>query len=420
MSQPQITLGKPKQNGMCALTLYFRIKDSKEKIRFSIGIEVDPDEWDEGKSLIRGRSKEVQEKNMIISEALSRANAIRAEYYHKQLPLTAKIFKKEFSNPQTREDFLEYYQEEMMRQFNRRLFKESVLGMHQRTLKRLRKFQSPILFSEIDRKLIENFDAWHAKVLEKKGFEGIGQREKSLKYIRKYLNAAKNDGKKFTNPFQNFKWPRHKAEVVFLEEAEVHELLKLYRNEKLLKERMKERAIRDDFRKKNIENYLDPESVEMTRNYIRAFLFQCFTGVRDSDLRVLKHENIQEDLMIFTPVKTKTTSGKAVFFPVTPIMRELIVTKSGHLIRITSNQKYNQALKVVASLAGIKKNLTSHIGRHTFGTMMVANGVSLVSLTDLMGVTTIETVMIYAHSSLKQQKKEINRAIEKFIPLPHS
>jgi site-specific recombinase XerD len=87
----------------------------------------------------------------------------------------------------------------------------------------------------------------------------------------------------------------------------------------------------------------------------------------------------------------------------------------GKILQVPSNQKYNKGLKVMADVAGIQKPLTSHVGRHTFGALMIAGGVSVVSLMEMMGLTKIDTAMIYIHSSLEQQAREIKRAQEGFL-----
>ena len=112
----------------------------------------------------------------------------------------------------------------------------------------------------------------------------------------------------------------------------------------------------------------------------------------------------------FTPRKTQDTSGARVFFPLTEVHLRLALPSPGPLVQVASNQKRNKQLKVLAELAGIEKNLTTHVARHTFGSLMAARGVSLVSLQDLMGVTSVRTVMIYAHSSLDQQARELRAA----------
>lgn len=53
-------------------------------------------------------------------------------------------------------------------------------------------------------------------------------------------------------------------------------------------------------------------------------------------------------------------------------------------------------LKEIADLCGIKKNLTTHIARHSFACIALANKVSMESIAKMLGHTDIKTTKIYA------------------------
>lgn len=62
-----------------------------------------------------------------------------------------------------------------------------------------------------------------------------------------------------------------------------------------------------------------------------------------------------------------------------------------------SNQKMNAYLKELADICGIRKNLTYHLARHTFATTVtLTNGVSIESVSKMLGHTNIRTTQIYA------------------------
>ena len=68
-----------------------------------------------------------------------------------------------------------------------------------------------------------------------------------------------------------------------------------------------------------------------------------------------------------------------------------------YLLPVMSNAKYNLYLKEIAELCGIQKNVTSHLARHTFATTVTyANGVSIESISKMLGHTKISTTQIYA------------------------
>ena len=79
------------------------------------------------------------------------------------------------------------------------------------------------------------------------------------------------------------------------------------------------------------------------------------------------------------------------------------------VIPVFSNQRTNSYLKEIASLAKIKKHLTSHIARHTFATMSLANHVPIESISKMLGHVDIKTTQIYA----KMQDHTIYEDMEK-------
>ncbi len=63
---------------------------------------------------------------------------------------------------------------------------------------------------------------------------------------------------------------------------------------------------------------------------------------------------------------------------------------------IPSNVKYNAYLKEVADLCNIKKNLSTHVARHTFATTVIlGNGCTIESLAAMMAHKSIRTTQIY-------------------------
>ena len=80
-----------------------------------------------------------------------------------------------------------------------------------------------------------------------------------------------------------------------------------------------------------------------------------------------------------------------------------------------SNAKYNLYLKEIAELCGIEKNVTSHLARHTFATTVTyANGVSIESISKMLGHSRIETTRIYAKvtgDKIDSDTRTLNRKI---------
>jgi site-specific recombinase XerD len=66
------------------------------------------------------------------------------------------------------------------------------------------------------------------------------------------------------------------------------------------------------------------------------------------------------------------------------------------LLPVISNNTTNSYLKEIGELCGIKKKLTFHLSRHTFATLTLSKGVSIESVSKMLGHTNIKTTQIYA------------------------
>jgi site-specific recombinase XerD len=142
-------------------------------------------------------------------------------------------------------------------------------------------------------------------------------------------------------------------------------------------------------------------------NYVRdIFLFSCYTGLAYVDIFNLRKENISIGMdgekWIFTHrQKTETPSR----IPLLPKALAIMEKYAGHpkvvnenkVLPVPSNQKVNAYLKEIADCCGIKKELTFHIARHTFATTITLNnGVSLESVSKMLGHKKFQTTQIYA------------------------
>jgi integrase len=118
--------------------------------------------------------------------------------------------------------------------------------------------------------------------------------------------------------------------------------------------------------------------------------------------------------------KTKTLSSIPLLPPAEWIIEKYkyhphVVSGRGVLPVIT-NQKSNAYLKEIADLCGILKNLTTHIARHTFATTVtLSNGVSISSVSKMLGHRSLKTTQIYAKvldSKIANEMQELKEKIQ--------
>ncbi len=158
------------------------------------------------------------------------------------------------------------------------------------------------------------------------------------------------------------------------------------------------------------------------------FVFSCYTGISYIDMMLLTERSliIGPDERWWIATKRQKTRNP-VKIPLLSKALEIIKNfkedkrclVNGTLFPTISNQKVNAYLKEIAIAAGIQKNLTFHMARHTFATTVtMTNGVPIETISKMLGHRKLTTTQIYAKvieqkvcddMQILREKLEINR-----------
>lgn len=141
-------------------------------------------------------------------------------------------------------------------------------------------------------------------------------------------------------------------------------------------------------------------------NYKRAFLFCCYTGLRHCDVKRLKFKDVTGNLLKITQHKT----NEVLYVPLNDTARGFVGSgePEERIFKIPFNLgSCNRSLKNWAKLAEINKNLSFHVARHTFATLLLSNGADIATVSKLLGHTTLKYVMVYAKVSDKLKESAI-------------
>lgn len=198
---------------------------------------------------------------------------------------------------------------------------------------------------------------------------------KHHKNIKKWINQAINEELIVKNPYSNFSVKQKKTSRAFLTSIDIK---KIEAVETLSKE------------------------MEICKD---VFLLQCYTGLRYSDAMYLKIKSIklQEPESISLEM---AKTNKPLFLPIKelfagaalPIINKYFDHDQEYLFpRQLPNQVYNKTLKAIQQAASIKTSLSSHIGRHSFGTNIALKTGNVFTVMQMMGISKVETAMIYIH-----------------------
>ncbi|MDP1728282.1 MAG: site-specific integrase [Bacteroidota bacterium] len=260
-------------------------------------------------------------------------------------------------------------------------------------LKALKKYiletykQPDLNINAVDYSFVEGFDRFLHK--EALGLNTInGNYHKKLKTALIY---AEKEGLITGNPYAKFKLKFTASHREFLTETELKMILdaKLYGNESLEK-------VRD------------------------IFLFSCYTGLRFSDAMDLTIPQIRTNTKNYFIYRGQIKTGESVNIPIPPEAVSIIDKYDNEERKATqkvlpkiSNAKINVYLKTLADLAGIKKNLSHHIARHTFATFLLNKGVPIEIVSKLLGHTSLRTTQIYAKLQNKTVEDQVLKAFLK-------
>jgi integrase/recombinase XerD len=139
-----------------------------------------------------------------------------------------------------------------------------------------------------------------------------------------------------------------------------------------------------------------------------AFLFSCYTGLRWVDVNNLIWQNIQNDRLKFTQVKTNHLLDVQLHGVAIKLLGEK--GKPGDKIfNLPSHAGATKSLKKWCLEASIHKNITWHCARHSFGTNIIFHsGTDVNTASKLLGHKSLQYTQRYVHEveSLKQKAVE--------------
>ena len=245
---------------------------------------------------------------------------------------------------------------------------------------------SDIALAELEQSFIEQFHVYL-------------KTERALKltsicrYLDCLINVVKvsfNDGIMPRNPFASYRYNEPTPERAFLNEAEILTLQHAALRTK------KQRIIRD------------------------LFLFSCFTGICYADMKSLVWKQFEQDAhgdWWVTGNRCKTDTQYVVkLLPAALSILERCRDDGAERVFsfIPHLNTVDRSLKRIAVLCGIEKKLTFHCARHTYATTIcLMNGVSLETLSKMLGHKRITTTQTYAKVTQPMVDREVEMLKEK-------
>lgn len=217
-----------------------------------------------------------------------------------------------------------------------------------------------LFFEDIDARFLKGYEIW----MRERGNSQATIWDCLTKFIRKFHHLAKEEYPDYAhNPFLGYKKPQPPRETnktyLTIEELDL------------------------------IENSMDKMTEEEKRiaNY---FLLECYSGIRFSDWERFKVER----LVVADKLQVRAKkNGEPIYLTLAkrPRLRAVI----SRLEPLTGTLEHiNRTLKIIAAKSGITKNVSTHVGRHTFAVGMTELGYSVEFVAEMLGVS-IKTASWY-------------------------
>lgn len=362
-------------------TIFLRITLEGRRCEFSVHRKVHLDRWNARTQTALGNSGEAKEINRYLSEVRNKIYSIQQNLERENLSYSASDIRDILmGKDKTQKMLLEIFQEHNDK-VDSLIGKDFAAGTAERyrtCKKHVASFikhkykKNDIPVQQVDHKFITGLE-YYLKTNRKCAHNS------TIKYItnfKKIIRIAHANDWIDKDPFLHWKAKLKIVEREFLTEEEIQRIIEL------------------NFKMERLDQVRD------------IFIFCCFTGLAYADVKKLKRDDISlgadgEEWVKIKRSKTDTRSN----IPILPIAKVIIEQyKDNELLKekdlvlpVLSNQKMNAYIKEIANLAGITKNLTFHLARHTFATTVtLTNGVPIESVSKMLGHTNLKTTQHYA------------------------
>lgn len=366
------------KNGEAPICLRITINGQRAEVQIKRSVEVSL--WNSNKECAIGKERKHQELNHYLETVRTKVLRIHRELEQDGKPITAEILKRHFyGEGESPKMLLEVFREHN-KKYRELLDKDVVLGTvlrYERTVRYLEEFMkekyhfSDIPLKNINQEFVKEFE--HFIKTEKDCAQNATV--KYLKNLKKIIRNALVNKWMDDDPFVEIRFHQTASNREFLTEEELNKL---------------------------IEKEFTIPRMEIVRD---IFVFCSLTGLAFTDVQHLKSEHIFRDMDgSYWIRKTREKTDNMCNIPLLDLPVKLIqkyqnhpeCVRKGVVIPVPCNQRCNSYLKEIADVCGIQKTLSTHIVRHTFACLAIANKVSMESIAKMLGHTDIRTTKIYA------------------------
>ena len=337
--------------------LYLDISDKKKRLRLRTDIFIEKKYWDPAKQRVKP-SANSENFNLIIENLEAKIITIKTRYVLMQQFLCADKLVEEIQNVTPDFDFISFFRHHL----NHQNHKPRTHKNHTSVLNKLMEFSKEIPFHKIDEEFFSKYRKWCIDFKKNK----LITYNSDVKTIKKYLNIAVEKGIVLNINLKKLKVNVDSQKRIYLTQEEVSKIKKYYFSE-----------------------FINPSHILP----IGYFLIACYTGMRISDLQNITRNELMSSIFNFSQQKSNNFQSMRINSEAKLILDQYPDVFEKKLV----DQKINQYLKAVAKICKIQKNISMHVGRHTFATTYIRNGGNVMKLQKLLGHSQIKHTLVYVH-----------------------
>jgi len=374
------------------LPIYLRVTINGERVELSTQRYVHKDKWSVEMGRVKGNSEEARSVNSYLDILKAKVYDHQRDLIHAGEEVNASTMRSKLLGEEEKKRMLVPIFENHNKQMKALIGRDYARGTWDRfqtTLEHVKNFLkekynvNDIDIRKIDNAFIADFDFYlrspHKVPGKTKTLYLSCANNSTVKYLKnfkKIILICMANGWLDKNPFVNYKGKVKEVERNYCTSEE-------------------------------LETIIARESLNERLDQVRdIYVAACYTGLAYIDIKQLGDDNISIGIdggkwIIKARQKTDTASN----IPLLPIVEQLIekykrhpyCQNTGKLFPVLSNQKMNAYLKELATICGIKKDLTFHSARHTFATTVtLTNDVSIESVSKMLGHKNLRTTQHYA------------------------
>ena len=362
--------GNANKEGLIPILLKFT--QNRKTHRISLRKWIQPESWvnERGKYVKEkgaGASDYAKQLNAFLNSQINRGKDILLTQERRNLPITFHQFKAEFINQQD-QDFIAFCEQELNRREESDNYSRETLRSNWSKLNKLKKFRSHLSFHDLTIAFLESYQHFMETKLHNDTNTIFG----AMKFVRTMLNAARKKSITDVYPFAQYKITYKKDTRDRLNGEELGVLQEIYESDTL---------------SRSLQNVLE------------YFLFACYSGLTWSDLESLDYSEIEKRGQTYLISKRRKKTSSPFVVPLMDKARRLInlSKEEGQVFpNMLTNQKSNVAIKKVIERTKIRKHVTFHVARHTFGTVALNNGIPREVVQKMLGHVTSQQTELYA------------------------